>query len=163
MKIPLAQSFQPQVRAGAGVAPGCTLGRAVKLAGFQLCPGVSPRAAPGQAGEVTGAAPDRTPGRAVKLTGFQLCPRVSPRAALGQAGAAAGASLDRTTGRAVKLVGFCSDSGALSRATPGHSGMTFFCCNGQISEGLYKLPLLLQETPCTKKKLIFLTFSLLHC
>jgi hypothetical protein len=48
--------------------------------------------------------------------------RVSPRAAPGQARATGGASLDRTPGRAVKLVGFRSDSGALSRATPGQAG-----------------------------------------
>jgi hypothetical protein len=49
---------------------GLYSGRGSEAASFQLCPGVPPRAVPGQAGAAAGAAPDRTPGRAMKLACF---------------------------------------------------------------------------------------------
>jgi hypothetical protein len=43
------------------------------------------------------------------------------------------------------------------------SEVTKVSCNGHISGGLYKLPLLLQVVPEHEKELLFLTFSLLYC
>jgi hypothetical protein len=52
----------------------CTPGGAVKLPGFQLFPGLSPRAIPGQAEAAAGAALDRTLGGAVELASFRSAP-----------------------------------------------------------------------------------------
>jgi hypothetical protein len=52
----------------------CTPGRVVKLPGFQLFPGVSPRAVPGQTEAPAGVALDHTLGGAVELASFRSAP-----------------------------------------------------------------------------------------
>jgi hypothetical protein len=74
VQTPLFLCLSAAAGAGAGAALGYTPGGAVKLPGFQLCPGVPPRVVPGQAGAAAGAAPDHTPGGAVNLACFHSAP-----------------------------------------------------------------------------------------